>query len=313
MTLDLFPSADLDTNQTGETSSATPARPAVNMPPEVLELDALYFAEFTLHQETSRKVRELKGRLQCLPGMKYESLDLLNGVSDSADIRKLVDGYATRIGQVAEARLSLPHAPFNHEQFRVMSDTRERIQDYHQDTCDLETREENEKALLDFITSMRPLTVWDEYVKHFNPENQLLLQARRHAAVVNNYFSTYRGDPQPMKIVRGCVELIVNVYCQKRFHGGREYDGSWMRALGPALDTAMEMTRDGGEVLCFGDQLESLGNQFQRGRAVNSRERIDLGDGASVVVGFEAFKLYLPQAIAARANLFVAEHLQAED
>lgn len=291
----LFESAtSTDTPSRGSSCSAQPSFPAA-----IVALEKVYRSEIALRLELGARLRALKVEYEAIDaGMGYVPIKINQG--DSIDLgHRELRAYIKRVEAFATRELSRNGAPFTGN-----------LRDYSENASDAfdahDERVGNGEAtdLQSVLDLYSPLNCWRAVAAQFNPDAQRQVANVQAAHRIRDEFGLY-FNPGSMKLVGGRVELQTRVYLHQNYHKERTLNyGDNLQKLGQALDQACAHA---GLQVSFGSCLSSWCCHLTSTPVV-SRKRIDLGDGVDLVLGYEHFKFYLPQPIAAAINTFLAEH-----
>ncbi len=290
-----------NSNPSPETTDAAPQVDARIAPtPEVIELDAIFCAELALIEQTAKAYSSLGRRLHALPCMEYERFTV-----DAELDRELLTRYIARTKALAVHHLSCSTAPFDPSTHDLFEDEWEVWRSCY---CQRDTKVTLREAAMSF----RPLKAWERIVAQFDPVALERAGARLDARTIAGSFGILRDygrQNAQMKIVRGRVEIPIRVYVEKNYRGVAHMRGDSLHELGKAIAATLARAELSPAI---GHGLISLGRQLCHAPVV-SRQRVDLGDGADIVQGYEHFKLYLPTGVAEALNIAIAEHRDAWD
>lgn len=288
-------------------------------PQTVIELDRIFFEHFDLVAQVESNLIGLASKIRRATGNTYIRLKAEVELMDF--IRKEAFSYRDWVKTIASRELSEPLAPFNADEIKVLEREFDQLLDVYRRSSDgdpvrlvVQARQACEACA--------PLKVWAELKRHHDPGAQNRAAAREQASALGrellpDVYYPYGWRRQQaasteMKIVKGRVEVCLRVSSEADWAGkGRHLrDDSTLRTFGQAMNFALHQVEPDRTFVC-GQRLLGLCQSYEmRRRELVSRERINLGDGVDIVVGFNNFKLYLPQEIAAALNVFVAEHGQ---
>lgn len=287
-----------------------------DVPAAVSELEAIFHEHFEATVALSDVLGSITDRINAVAGCQHVSIKSEVRVDDF--LHYDVDRYVRWVKRIAAETLSAPLAPFKADEIEVLSEEMGDLKEIarHCYGGDDHTLARRARPLL---AKCSPLSVWRALKVHHNPTVQNRAAAEKQANALGqvlapHLFSLYdwrrsKGAVE-MKIVKGKVEVILNVQTEKNWSGTeRELISSVdLRNFACAMDFALRQIHQGRTFRCGTGLMELADDYGSHRRNVVSRERIDLGDGVHIVIGHQRFKLYLPQDIAASINLFVAEY-----
>ena len=303
MTFDSQTSADnqLDIFGTGtqlQPAAASTAPAAPSHPWEIVELSAVYRAELEFRTKITQDLAALNARIGALPG-RISGIELTSSRYAIGHSRDSLGAWAERVESVAQRLLGTPSAPF-------LGSLRNYVASQN-DVFVAFFRTDTDEVTPALAAAFDPLTLWDELSKQHDPNRQLQWANKAAAHKIRGEFGMRRGAA-PWKEVGGRVEVSIQVWTEVAHGAGRRLGyASRVHELGDALQQAMAHS----DLVCsFGERFASMCVDLGRysGNDIVSRQRVDLGDGVDVVLGFNAFKLYLPKGIAGAVNLFLAEY-----
>lgn len=287
------------------------------IPQQITDLEQVYFEHFDILVEAEKRLGWVTERLASISEHAYERIASEVQLSDF--LFKDVGSYKDRVCFIADNLLSSPLAPFRSSQFDILAPEFRAVDNLYRYNHDTD-REEFTRRARTACEACSPLKVWAALQSHHNPRAQNLQAAREHANVLGgqllpHLYSRYgryhqsESRPVEMKVVKGKVEICIHIYSEKDFNGRRRFNsGSMLRDFGKAVDFALRQTWPDKMLEC-GQRLFDLCGDYECDRRILvSRERINLGSGVEIVTGFQQFKLYLPQEIAAALNMFIAEY-----
>jgi len=312
-TLDLF---DLSSQSNGSTASAVADAAAAganvnsDIPGPIIALEAAYRAELALRLEVEQKVDRINAEMNGGGFSKFGQIDIA-GRQGIAMSSCNFTAYGRRVEEYARHALSVEGAPFTGSLDDVLTDGGDLYRRNYRGSyrCDEEKNEQGQRELIEFFS---PITLWREIYKAFDPDAQRRAANKKCAHKIRSEFGMLHGRAPEMKVVKGRVEVVIRVWTRINFNSTRQlsYD-SRLHELGDAMQQAL---LESGVDATFGHKFSNLCRQLHEhsNRVIVSRERVHLGDGVDVVLGYEAFKLYLPQEIANTVNMFLSEY-PAED
>ncbi|MGH8465671.1 MAG: hypothetical protein ACRER5_16130 [Pseudomonas sp.] len=277
-----------------------PEAPAANVPHEITALESVYRAQIQLCSEINARAAALRQELSSIYGMQYERVEIEASI-DRSFFQKQIE----RVTTVANARLSTPTAAYEPGDRRWIQPAWDAYQNWY---CrDGDDSIPPEEVLVPFS----PVALWLKCVEHHDPQSIENKAARLDARTIAYAFGVIgrRAEQrnQQMKVVKGRVEICIDVYTARDFSGDRRLNSDCLTRLGAAMEAAQ--LRCGGGHEAIGRNLRSLGDRLHYNREfVISRKRDDLGGGADIVHGHNTFKLYLPTAVAQELNMYVAEY-----
>ncbi|MEC4339858.1 hypothetical protein VPH13_14120 [Stenotrophomonas pavanii] len=312
-TLDLF---DLTSQSNGSTASAVADAAAVganansDIPAPIIALEAAYRAEIALRMEVDQKVDRINAEMNGGGFTKFGQIDIAgrHGIAMSSCN---FTAYGRRVEEYARHALSIEGAPFTASLDDVLVDGGDLYRRKYRggNRCDDAVRAREQAEVVEFFS---PIVLWREIHKAFDPEAQRRAANKECAHKIRSEFGMLHGRAPEMKVVKGRVEVVIRVWTRINFNSTRQlsYD-SRLHELGDAIQQAL---LESGVDATFGHKFSNLCRQLHEhsNRVIVSRERVHLGDGVDVVLGYEAFKLYLPQEIANTVNMFLSEY-PAED
>lgn len=308
-TLDLF---DLTSETDGGSSSSVADDSAVgatvssDIPGPILALEAAYRAELALRHEVNVKVDRINAEMNGGGYSKFGMIDIA-GRQGIAMSSCSFTAYGRRVEEYARHALSCEGAPFIASLDGVLVDGGDLYRRNYRggNRCDDATRAREQAEVVEFFS---PIVLWREIYKAFDPDAQRRAANKKCADKIRSEFGMRRGRLPDMKVVKGRVEVVIRVWTRINFNSTRQlsYD-SRLHELGDAIQQAL---LDSGVDATFGHKFSNLCRQLHEhsNRVIVSRERVHLGDGVDVVLGYEAFKLYLPQEIANTVNMFLSEY-----
>lgn len=274
--------------------------PAVSVPPEITALESVYRAQIQLCGEINTRAAALRRQLSSITGMEYERVEI-EACIDRGFFQKQIE----RVTTVAHARLSTPTAAYEPGDRSWLNAAWEAHQNWYR-------REGDDNLPPEAVLgAFSPLALWLKCVEHHDPQAIENRAARLDARTIAFAFGMigHRAEKrdQQMKVVKGRVEIAIDVYTSRDFGGDRRLNSDALSRLGAAMEAAQ--LRCGGGHQVIGRCLKGLGDRLHYGREyVISRKRVDLGGGADIVHGHNAFKLYLPTPVAQELNMYVAEY-----
>lgn len=294
--------------------------PIVVQPPSRIgELDALFFDHLETVISVSGQLEEIGRRMVEVTSDRYA--DIKSSVSLDDFLAHDVAKYQKQVRHIAAEELSTPLAPFKANSIEVLEKEFEKVNHIYRYSHETERRQLLKRAR-EACALVSPLRVWEALKAHHDPEAQNRVAAEEHARVLGYQLAPqiYARNswnrslsPAEMKIVKGRVEIPISVYTDTGW-GSKERrwgDNRGLRDFGKAMNFALDQLEPEACHPC-GTRLVALCDAYMMNqRPVVSRERIDLGGGADVIAGFKEFKLYLPQDIAGKLNLFLAQYGQA--
>lgn len=296
----MFTTAEPASAAVDPAETASPATSKILPTPAVLELDAIFMAELDLIHQTACAYADLGRRLYALPGLQYERFTV-----DAEISRELIRRYIDRTKELAIRHLSCETAPFD-------PSTDDLFEDEWEAWAEQYRRSQAHVCVRDLAKAFRPLNAWALIVAQHDHDALERAAARADARKIAGYFGILRDygrQNQEMKIVRGRVEVAIRVYVEKNYRGEAQMRSDSLGDLGQAIAATLARADRSPAI---GYNLTALGRQL-RNEAVVSRKRVDLGEGADIVQGFENFKLHLPMEVATALNVAIAEHREAWD
>lgn len=312
-TLDLF---HLTSQSNGGTASAVADAAAVganvnsDIPGPIIALEAAYRAELALRLEVEQKVDRINAVMNGGGYSKFGRIDIAGRQGIAMSSCRFTE-YGRRVEEYARHALSSDGAPFTASLDDVLVDGGDLYRRKYRDgnRCDDAGRAQEQSEVEEFFS---PIVLWLELYKAFDPAAQRRAANKKCAHKIRSEFGMLHGRAPEMKVVKGRVEVVIRVWTRINFNSTRQlsYD-SRLHELGDAMQQAL---LESGVDATFGHKFSNLCRQLHEhsNRVIVSRERVHLGDGVDVVLGYEAFKLYLPQEIANTVNMFLSEY-PAED
>ena len=303
MTFDAQTSAEtqLDIFGTGaqvQTPAASVPAQAPAAPWEIAELSEVYHAELAFRTKITQDLAALNARIGALPG-RISGIELTSSRYAIGHSRDTLGAWAERVESVAQRLLGTPNAPFLGSLRNYVASQNDVFLSFF--------RLDTEEVSPELAAAFDPVTLWAELSKQHDPNRQLQWANKAAAHKIRGEFGMRRGAAR-WKEVGGRVEVSIQVWSEVAHGGGRRLGyNSRVHELGDALQQAMAHS----DLVCsFGQRFASMCVDLGRysGNNIVSRQRVDLGDGVDVVLGFSAFKLYLPKGIAGAVNLFLAEY-----
>ena len=293
------------------------ANPQIQVPDSITKLDALFFEHFDAVVETVERFSAIASRINEICGERHERVHA--DISFSDFVNRDFEEYHRRVRYIACQEFSTPLAPFLAHEIHVLTDEIKAVSEAWRKSYDGDGRDAVKEIRM-AMERCSPARLWASLAEHFNPDEQNRAAAQTHAAVLGRQLLPQRyawyghqraaGADQDIKIVKGRVEICIDVHTEQRWSGrGREMRNcGLLREFAKAMDFALAQTHGASRPQC-GAELGILADAYQMDRKeLVSRERIDLGDGCEVVAGFQKFKLYLPQEVAGTLNMFLAEY-----
>lgn len=276
---------------------------STSYPEPIAILEQAFFEELDLRSEITEKVRALSAKISsaCSSG-RGTGID----VEPTYD---MLDRYVERVEEIARVTFSTQLAPFNVKRewtSNLISEVRDALH-YSRYSGGIDPTPA--------LRAASPKALWSVIAKHYDPAAQEKAQIRKDAEILasrmgllNRHYTG--GGPRSFKIVKGLVEIPITVYTEKDWSQKKrvmEGDARYLVEFGDALTGALARTGD-GSAASVGEAYASTIRTYAWGhREVVSRERIPLGHSCELVTTFREFKLYVPQDIAARINLFIAK------
>lgn len=278
---------------------------ACSIPAPILLLDGVYRDEMALRLAVGAQVDQLESRLRMVeqPWSNIVPLGGREGVGINIDALEI---YTDRVVAYARKVFSSEGAPFKGN----LDDYKKGLHRAVQRTY-MNNGEYADRAHV-LVSIYSPIAAWKEIAKQFDPDAQRKAENIKAARVIRGAFGMLRGDDTQMRVVKGRAEVSIQVWTEEGPKGRRFGYQSSITDVGKSLqqfaaDAGLAGARFGTR---FAELCQELG--YGGGRPIISRERVDLGDGADVVLGYSAFKLYLPLEIAGMINMFLAEYPQPE-
>lgn len=275
------------------------------IPDSIQRLDVLFHRTIALLQSTDREVDAINAELQ---GIFSRSMRTIRFSCDAPSlIQKEVEYFESLVLAVAVKEFSLPGSPFDSSYSIPMADVRDAassIYRKHEGAV-------RDQKLIDLFTGVSPVQMWHQVVKDHDPNAQVKLAAAQAARTIVYAFGLHRNSG-PMKLVKGKAEIGISVRSEPKFGQTNcrtlQSEGT-LSNLASALDIFVDQAMPDHDLI-FPLELKRKVNSYNYSTPIISRERTSLGDGVELVTGYEMFKLYVPQSIAAELNLFLAEHGQ---
>lgn len=292
MLLDSCPSTVADMTLTSD-SSLQPT------PYAITQLEKVFRAEIAFREEMGAKLQSLKADYAGIENDMGSHPIMINKLASIELSHRELRVYIKRVEAFASRALSLEGAPFKGSLSDYSIEASEAFDAFEQSIGNCEPADID--PLMDRYS---PLACWRAIAAQFNPDAQKHAANRQAAHKIRDAFDMYFNPPE-MKLVSGRVELQARVYLHKDHRNERTLthdDG--LHQLGQALE---QSCAHAGLDIGFGRNLASWASHLYRNPVV-SRRRIDLGDGVYLVLGYEHFKFYFPQSIAAAINVFLAEY-----
>ncbi len=292
----------LDLNSSDPAEAATHLlTSAGSIPAAILTLESIYREEMALRVSTEERFAQLESRLRAGEHGWSAFIDVggRTGIGINTDV---LQRYLDRVTEYAKKAFSVEGAPFTGTLNEYTGEL------HHTVNRAFHRAGQGSEALAKLLDAYSPIRAWHAISKQHNPAAQRHAASRKAARTIRGHFGMLRGDDAAMRTVKGRVEVSISVYTTLSSRGQRVLPyGSQLPGLGEALQQAMVDSGSGAE---FGRHFTGLCNEVTeyKSRPIISRERVDLGDGVDVVMGFNAFKLYLPLEIAGLINMFLAEY-----
>lgn len=289
----------LDLHAIDPTVAACRSQEGETVPPAILALEAIYREEMALRLSAVARFTELETRLSEGGHGWGSHIDVggRTGIGVSSDV---LARFHERVTVYAQKTLSIEGAPFT----KTLTDYTANL--HHTTGRWLYREGQDSEGLARLLDAYSPIRAWEAICKLHDPEAQRTAACRKAAHTIRGYFGMNRGDDAAMRTVKGRVEVSISAYTTPTREGRKLPYGTRLPELGAALHQSMV---DSGSGTQFGERFIGLCKEITEynGRPFESRERVDLGDGVDVVLGFNAFKLYLPMGIAGLINMFLAE------
>lgn len=268
------------------------ASPAVPYPDEILGLEQVFRAEVALRRELDERLVALSAEYDAIEKhMGYYPLRITKDGRAHLGYAELRD-YIARVEAFARHSLSVDGAPFTGD-----------LSEYREAVREAADRNDERQASSELIEMLSPLASWRAIAQQFNPESQRNAENLKCAHEIRQELGLY-GQANSMKLVAGRVEMQIRIYPDVDYYKKRTlgYNCSlipFSHSLAHACEHAGQPTRFARSFRRWCQDLSST--------PIESRRRIDLGDGVVLVLGYEYFKLYFPQEMAAAINEFLAE------
>lgn len=277
------------------------------VPETISLLEAAFWDQIKLGDRLEREVSEFEARLQQITGNQYERSNIKVSAPYAPNI---VESYFERVERFATTALSVAGGEF------VPSHQARPSGDFYGSFYD-----KTEEAKAKIIAHCSPLAHWKSLIRFADPAQQRAVHAKKCARALARMLGmiSYRDFETKLStsfvapsIVKGCAEIpFSGVYVTEGFSSSKNVSVS---ADGYECATSLSYAlvhEDAPELAGIGDALDSRLREYARNRAGGfvSRERTDLGNGASLVAFAKGFKLYLPQVVAGHVNMFITEHM----
>lgn len=309
--LDLFDAPSQNEGCTASTvadDTAAATNPNSDVPCAIIALEGAYRAELALRLDVGQRLDRINTLMNGGGFSMFGKVDIAgrDGIAMSSDN---FAEYVRRVEEYACHALSVEGAPFT----ASLRDARARGHElfsasyYRSHRQDSEVRDQQHQEVIEFFS---PISLWREIYKSFDPAAQRRAANMKHAESIRSYFGMHRQSNPEMRIVKGRIEVVIRIWAAIKRDGARRLAyNSKLHELGTAMQQVMI---DNGVDSGFGYAFDNLCQDLKEfgNRNIVSRERVNLGDGVDVVLGYEAFKLYLPQEFANAMNMFLAEYPQ---
>lgn len=288
-----------------------------DVPAVVIELEEIFHEHFEAVVASAGVLGSISGRLSAVTGRQVESIKSEVRVFDF--LHHDVGDYVRRVKAVAAVALSAPLSPFEANELEVLVEEIDKVEEAARHSYDLDAHAMARRAR-PLLARCSPLKVWRALKAHHDPAAQNRVAATQQANTLGRtlaphlfspaYYRRGSQDPVEMKIVKGKVEVVLDVYTEKSWSSSKRTLSSSANVndFAGGMDFALRQIHPDRAFVCGTRLMALCGDYRVNRRCVISRERIELGDGVHLVTGYQHFKLYLPQEVAAALNLFVAEY-----
>lgn len=309
--LDLFDAPSQNEGRFASTVSddaAAASSPNSDIPAPIIALEGAYRAELALRLDVDQKLERINAQMNGSGFSTFQKIDIAgrDGIAMTSD---KFTAYVGRVEEYARHALSVDGAPFTASLLDVRVSGQQLVSRayYPNRRLDDAVSEQRHQQVIEFFS---PIALWREIYKSFDPAAQRRAANMKHAESIRSYFGMHRQSNPEMRSVKGRVEVVIRIWTTIKRDGARRLSyNSKLHELGSAMQQVMI---DNGVDAGFGYAFDNLCQDLKEfgNRNIVSRERVNLGDGVDIVLGYEAFKLYLPQEFANAVNIFLAEYPQ---